>query len=57
LAYWRAWKNIGLGSTTGYVFTYQEIDHDVSISKITNEAANDLPATADKNLAVDKRWI
>src|SRR5436190_12136740 len=28
-------ENIGLGTTTGYVFTYQAGDHDVSISKIT----------------------
>src|SRR5437899_7318312 len=39
-------ENVGPGTTTGYVFTYQELDHSVSISKITNEAANDLPGTS-----------
>jgi len=39
-------ENIGLGTTTGYVFTYQAGDHDVSISKITGEAASDLPGTS-----------
>jgi len=39
-------ENVGLGTTTGYVFTYQELDHLVSISRITNEAANNLPGTS-----------
>src|SRR6266404_5695264 len=39
-------ENVGPGTTTGYVFTYQELDHKVSISVITNEAATDLPATS-----------
>src|SRR6266404_2616183 len=39
-------ENVGLGTTTGYVFTYQELDHSVSISVINNEAASDLPATS-----------
>src|SRR5207249_1353397 len=38
--------NVGLGTTTGYVFTYQEIDHDVSISRITSEAGHDLSGTS-----------
>src|SRR2546427_6883239 len=39
-------ENVGPGTTIGYVFTYQELDHKVSISSITNEAASDLPATS-----------
>src|SRR5437870_5732111 len=39
-------ENVGLGTTIGYVFTYQELAHKVSISVITNEAATDLPATS-----------
>src|SRR2546427_8615496 len=39
-------ENVGPGTTIGYVFTYQELDHKVSISVITNEAATDLPAAS-----------
>jgi hypothetical protein len=38
--------NVGLGTTTGYVFTYQELDHDISISRITSEAGHDLSGTS-----------
>jgi regulation of enolase protein 1 (concanavalin A-like superfamily) len=39
-------ENVGLGTTTGYVFTYQELDHTVSISRIANEVATDLTGTS-----------
>lgn len=46
-------ENIGLGQTTGYVFTYQELDHDVSITKITGEQPADLPGSS-KSITLDK---
>jgi len=38
--------NVGLGTSTGYSFTYQELDHSISISRITSEAASDLSGSS-----------
>lgn len=38
--------NPGPGTTLGYAFTYQEIDHNISIAKITNEEGNDISGTS-----------
>lgn len=38
--------NQRLGSTLGYAFTYQEIDQNISIAKITNEEGNDISGTS-----------
>lgn len=36
----------GLGTTTGYAFTYQEGDHDFSIALITGEEGNDISGSS-----------
>jgi hypothetical protein len=38
--------NPGLGSTLGYAFTYQEVDHNISIAKITGEDGKDISGTS-----------
>ena len=44
--------NIGLGTTDGYAFTYQNDDTDISISRIADEDADDVSGTA-QNLQLD----
>lgn len=38
--------NPGLGTTLGYAFTYQEVDHNISIAKITGEDGSDISGTS-----------
>jgi hypothetical protein len=39
-------RQIGAGTTDGYVFTAQVIDQDVSISRLTDERPTDVPGTS-----------
>jgi hypothetical protein len=45
-------RNPGLGTTDGYAFTYQVADTDISISRLTGEAPDDLPGSS-QNFVLD----